>query len=279
MKDIAPGLLDKIQKDFAEALAKSPVAKRLDDLIEKGLATHGDSLKYAQEVGDILRKVFAKHLTADALPDGRMYYNIAKRILEPTLTSEHHIVANMAARVQEVLNANAGLGLKGIKPPPDEWRIKGIVDRLAVEEDFDKIKWILDEPIRNFAQHVVDETVRVNADFHFESGMSPTITRTVVSETCDWCDKLAGVYKYEDVKETGNPVFMRHERCDCLVEYDPGDGKKVNVHSKKAAGSAEDIAWQKQVAKKREERRAEDAEWNKRAEAVAKAAAERRAKK
>ena len=221
MKDIAPGLLDKIQKDFADALAKSPAAKRLDDLIEKGLATHGDSLKYAQEVGDILRKVFAKHLTADALPDGRMYYNIAKRILEPTLTSEHHLVANMAARVQEVLNANAGLGLKGI------------IDRLAVDEDFNKIKWILDEPIRNFAQHVVDETVRVNADFHFESGMSPTITRTVVSETCDWCDKLAGVYKYEDVKETGNPVFMRHEHCDCLVEDDPGDGRKQNVHTKK----------------------------------------------
>ncbi len=35
------------------------------------------------------------------------------------------------------------------------------------------------------------------------------------------------------MKSTGNPVFQRHKYCRCLVEFDEGEGKVQNVHTKK----------------------------------------------
>lgn len=37
-------------------------------------------------------------------------------------------------------------------------------------------------------------------------------------------------FEYPDVPKD---VFRRHRYCDCTVEYDPEDGKKVNVYTKK----------------------------------------------
>ena len=232
-KDIVPSLMTKIRSEFNRDMKASPTIQNLIKSINSGTATHVQSQQYATEVGRILANVFKRTITADTLPDGRMYYNIAERILNSTLYRNHNLVAGAAAHVQETLNQRAGIGLKAIRPDFNKSRVEGMVKRLSDEVDFNNISWMLDDTIVNFTQSVVDETVRVNADFHFESGMSPTITRTVVSETCDWCESLVGTYLYEDVKETGHEVFKRHRKCDCLVTYDPGSGKKQNAHTKK----------------------------------------------
>ena len=92
---------------------------------------------------------------------------------------------------------------------------------------------MIGEPIINFAQAIVDDTVRVNADFQYKAGLSPKIIRTSTRKCCKWCDKLTGVYEYEEVSDNGNDVFRRHKYCKCLVEYAPGDGTKQNVHTKR----------------------------------------------
>lgn len=43
-------------------------------------------------------------------------------------------------------------------------------------------------------------------------GKHPTITRTMVGETCNWCRNLAGTHTYPDGK-----YFARHDNCDCLI--------------------------------------------------------------
>lgn len=40
----------------------------------------------------------------------------------------------------------------------------------------------------------------------------PTITRTLVGETCNWCRGLVGTHIYPDGK-----YFARHDNCDCLI--------------------------------------------------------------
>lgn len=40
----------------------------------------------------------------------------------------------------------------------------------------------------------------------------PTLTRSIVSETCQWCDSLAGTHTDPDPK-----YFARHDNCDCLI--------------------------------------------------------------
>ncbi len=49
---------------------------------------------------------------------------------------------------------------------------------------------------------------------------------------CAWCSRIAGRYDYEDVRDKGNDVFRRHERCRCTVDY-VCDGNRQDVWSKK----------------------------------------------
>ena len=232
VKDIAPELLKKIQEDFAERFARSEKIKRLAEKITGGAATYAEANEYAIETGELLAAAFKDNLSSDVLPDGKMYFNIGDRVVRIPMENNHRIVSEMTAEVQKGLNDVAGIGIAAQAPELNEDRIDGIVNRLSHEDDFDRVAWILQEPIVNFTQSIVDDAIRENADFHSRSGMSPKIIRRSTGKCCEWCDKLAGTYDYDSVKNTGNDVFRRHQRCRCTVNYVPVNGKVQNVHSK-----------------------------------------------
>lgn len=228
--DIVPELLERIQKDFNTELNKSNKLIGIRLLIDSGDATYADANEYAVEVGEILARVFKRHLKADILPDGKMYYNIAERILTPTLGFNHTLISQASAEIQEVLNRTVGLGIKGIEAPLNQDRIDSIINRVSVEENYEDVAWILDEPIVNFSQSVVDDVIETNVNFHGESGLSPTVTRVAHGhDPCDWCREMEGTYKYPDVPDG---IYGRHDRCRCTVEYDPGDSRRQNVWTK-----------------------------------------------
>lgn len=228
--DIVPELLDKIQKDFNTELSKNKKVSRIRKLIDSGAATYADANEYAIEVGEILAKVYKRHLKADVLPDGKMYYNIAERILNPTLGNNHNLIAKASAEIQEVLNESVGLGIRGIETSLNQYRVDSIINRVSVEEEFENVAWILDEPIVNFSQSVVDDVIHANVEFHGQSGLSPTVTRKAHGhDPCDWCRSMEGTYKYPDVPDG---VYGRHDRCRCTVEYDPGDSRRQNIWTK-----------------------------------------------
>lgn len=249
--DIVPDLLDRIMSEFSTRVNNSKVIKEISGLIDAGTADYKTATRYATEIGRILSGVLKENITASTMPDGHMYYNIANRIMQSTLSRDHAMVADTTAHIQAILNNNAKIGIKPIKPPVNQSRIKGFVERLSNEPVVDDVAWILDEPIVNYSQSVVNEVMEANADFHMEAGMEPTIERTIVSDTCDWCKNLAGTYKYADVKRTGHPVFQRHLNCDCDVVYNPGDGKRINVHTKEIAGSEADRIGQERIRARR----------------------------
>ena len=59
----------------------------------------------------------------------------------------------------------------------------------------------------------------------------PTLTRSIVGETCKWCNDLAGTYTYP----TGE-VFLRHRDCNCLFKvsgYNTRNGLLKNYMKKK----------------------------------------------
>lgn len=237
MEDITPKMLEDIQADFDSIFEKSEKIKKIYEKMRAGTATYIDANEFAIETGEILSRVFQAHLSSDVLPDGRMYYNIAQRILQPTLENNYNLVSEVSMEVQEQINKANGIGIKAVKPELNQDRIDGIVDVVSGKGKYDDIAYMLGEPIVNFAQSVVDATVKANADFQYNAGMSPKIRRTVAGGCCDWCAKLAGTYNYEDVSDTGNPVFRRHKYCRCLVEYEEGGGKVQNVHTKKWSDS------------------------------------------
>src|SRR5690606_32457970 len=186
--DIVPELLEKIQKSFDTDIRKNEQLQKIQEMVANGTATYEQAYQYAQVVGETLAQAFEMHISSETLPDGHMYYNIANRILKPTLNRNYIIVAAVSVEIQEILNRKAGLGLRGIRPQINQMRIDSIIEKIVSEEVFDDVAWMLAEPIVNFTRSVVDDTIETNADFQYQVGLYPRIIRIAKgSEVCEWC--------------------------------------------------------------------------------------------
>ena len=228
--DVLPGLLKEIQAKFEAEFGKSKVVEDAFKKLKAKKATYSTANDFAIEVGEILARVLQSVLTADRLPDGKMYYNIAKRLLEPVLGNNYKTVADYAVKVQSGLNEKAKIGLNAKKPVLNQNRIDGFINRLSSEDDFNEVKWVLDEPVVNFTQAVIDDTIKANAEFQYSAGLNPTIERRTFGRCCEWCEGLSGTYNYPHVPED---FYHRHQRCRCTIEYDPKTGRRQNSWSKK----------------------------------------------
>lgn len=230
-KDIVPGLLELIENEFNEKTLNSREVKKAIQALKEKKATYKDANEFAIEIGDILSETLNTHITIGTLPDGKMYYNIADRIMNTTMQKNFDLITGYAMDVQAELNQVAGLRLKGQKPKLNQSRIDGIIERLSTAEDFENIKWILGEPIKNYSQSIVDDMVRTNAEFQAKAGLGPKIIRKPDGSPCDWCRNLVGEYDYNEVSDQGNDVFRRHDYCRCTVIFEPRKGNSATVHS------------------------------------------------
>ena len=221
MEDMAPALLERLQALFENNMSTSRAGALLEK-IAAGKAGYADAGDYAEEVGRALADAFA-FITGADLPDGRMYWNIADRVVRPLLEEDHALVSAAAVQVQQTLNAAAGLGLKAQAAPMDEDRVAGLLNKLAAAVRYDDVADLLNEPVITFSRAVVDETVRRNIEFQGKAGLNPKIIRRTSGKCCEWCSRMAGSYSYPNVPRD---VYRRHARCRCSLEYDPGSGRR-----------------------------------------------------
>lgn len=230
MKDISPELLRDIQDTYSKLLEKNNVIAGIKKKIKNKTINYYDALEYARLTGEAYASAFKVVLSSDVLPDGKMYWNIAQSVVRPTLEDMYDKASNIAQITQKQLNEAAGIGIKAIKVTNREERIEGLLNRLASEENYDDVSWILDRPVVTMAQSVIDDSVKINSQFQYKAGMKPKIIRTAAGGCCKWCTVRAGVFIYPDVPDD---VYRRHENCNCSVVYNPGDGKKYqDVHKK-----------------------------------------------
>ncbi|HEM4294144.1 TPA: hypothetical protein U1X32_001616, partial [Streptococcus suis] len=222
--------LREVQEKFETSYGKSEVVRRAFEELKEKRASYVTVNDFALEVGDILAEALSSSVTGDRLPDGKMYYNIAQRLLTDTLGRNFELVSGYAGQVQEDLNRSAKIGLQVQVPEVNQDRIDGLVNRLSSEDEFNKVAWLLQESIVNFTQSIVDDSIKANADFHAKAGLTPKVVRKESGNCCRWCRAVVGVYNYPDVPKD---VWRRHNRCRCTVEYDPKNGKVQNVHSKR----------------------------------------------
>ena len=229
VEDIVPSLLKKIKSEFEGARLDSEVLKDLLSKLHHSKASYLDANQYAIEIGEILSKALGASLTNETLPDGKMYYNIAQRVLTDVLERNYELVSDYTEQVQKNLNSEAKIGLTAQVPELNQDRIDGLVNRLASEESFDDVRWLLEEPVVNFTQSIIDDSIQKNAEFHHKSGLQPEIVRKSAYHCCEWCQEVQGIYKYPRVPKD---IYRRHQRCRCTVDYDPKSGKVQNVWSK-----------------------------------------------
>lgn len=225
--DIVPELLNELETSFRTKYSVDSRIRNLLKRMEAGKGTYLDANKYAIRCGVLLSQTFGVRIDASMLPDGTMYFNIADRTVRPMLEQNYRLVADYCESVQKTLNRSAGLGLNPIRPELNDSRIRGLVD-LLTEGPFDEVKKYLGDPVVNFSQSVVDDSIQSNAEFHSRTGMNPKIVRRAEYGACEWCVALEGVYDYPCDPE----VFQRHENCRCTTEYEPGNGKAQDVWTK-----------------------------------------------
>ena len=214
-EDIAPALLSKVQKAFNQGLKSRGIGdiKAVKKLAsEKKVRIHD----YATKVGDALSEAYGKAITVDVLPDGTLYYNIAEKVVKPTLEEAYTMVSDVADEVQIAQNRAIGLGLKPIRPPIEVERLAGLIDAMT-SGWFEDAEVYLDEPVKNLVNHFADHHLESNASFLSNSGVTTLVIRTAEAGCCEWCAARAGTY--EDYEEAQfNEAFSRHEGCRCSLE-------------------------------------------------------------
>lgn len=228
--DIAPELLKEIQEDFNKQLEQNQRIAEIQSKIDKGVATYKEANEYAIEVGEMLASAFQNNLSSAVLPNGRMYYNIAQKVIRPNMLNNYDLVTAVTNNIQAALNKAANIGIKAITPQLNEDKVDGIVRKVSNAEQFDDVAAVLNEPIVTFTQSIIDDAIKANAEFQSKAGLQPKIVRTMAGGCCKWCQEVAGTYRYPD--EVPKDVYRRHQNCRCTVEFHPKDGKVQNVHSK-----------------------------------------------
>ncbi|OJG31482.1 hypothetical protein RT42_GL000697 [Enterococcus cecorum DSM 20682 = ATCC 43198] len=250
-------MLRNIQNDFDKEKENSELVQQLLQILEEGQANYRNVNAYAVETGELLAKVLNKNITAEILPDGKMYFNIADRVLNTTLQHNHKLITDYSMEVLSQLNKNKKIGITVKKPPINQDRIDSLVNKLVSKDDFELVKFVLKEPIVNFSQSIVDDTIEINADFHIESGMSPKLKRKAEKNACKWCKDLDKIYEYRNLEDKS--VFSRHDNCRCTVEFFPDGEKsknKQNIHSKRIIKArSEDLKRISNEAKKKSNNR------------------------
>lgn len=236
-KDIVPGLLEDINKSLDKKTEESLVIKEKILKLKNKKADHIDSNEFAQEVGEILSSAFRENITEEMLPNGKIYYNIIDRVLNPNLKNNYDIINEYAKNIQEDLNKKAGIGLKAMDAEFNQNRADGIIESVLKKDDYSTMINELCSSVENFSRAIVDDFIEKNADFHSKAGLKPIIERKMHGGACSFCKPLAGAYDYEEAKRLAqidskrNP-FARHRHCRCTVTYNPRNGKnKEIVHS------------------------------------------------
>lgn len=220
-EDIVPALLEQVQAEFERGCKTNPRIQRCLQRLEDGTATLFDASQYAQGLGEQLAAALQTCITEDALPDGRMYYNIADRIIRTTLVQNYNLTNEMAAQIQVLLNDRENIHIKPVKAPCPSERIKSVVDSLTEEDvEFSAVQLRMDAPIRNISQSFYEDYVAENAKFRYEAGLDTHIVRRASAKACAWCQRLAGNYLYPD--DIPDDVFRKHDNCGCAVFYQSG---------------------------------------------------------
>lgn len=235
-------ILAEVQKQFTDSLKQDKRLMNLAKRIRDG-TNYSDANDYAVRLGELLSEA----LTDNTAGFSYVARDIAEAVLPPMFKLDYDLMSVVVQTVQNNINKAAGIGLAAQVPEYDAPRIAGLIDAVANTQSPDQLQTMLAEPVVNFTQSIVDYAVRDNARVQSKAGLQAYIVRSAeayktvtrphivrskkgkiytynrtYTEPCKWCAALAGRYVYDEVRDSGNDVFRRHESCRCTVTYELG---------------------------------------------------------
>ncbi|MBQ7071730.1 MAG: hypothetical protein IJM87_10705 [Ruminococcus sp.] len=247
--DIGQELYEKIKAEFEGRVSANGYIKAVTKRIAEGTATMNDVSLYAKALGSEVRLAIAYNISAEVLPEGQMFYNIAQKILDPLLHDNHSMVNDIAAEVQKKLDDRHGIRIKPQKAPFPEDRL-GSVLSAASEQGLDEatMKRRMSAPAETMTQSFADDYMKENAKFRTRAGFKEYIVRKEDGKCCEWCSKLAGRYLYPE--STPHDVFRRHDNCGCSVTYEDGEMRQDAWSKRTWQASPEELAERRELEEK-----------------------------
>ena len=244
VQDVVPALNERVQSSFKGYCLKDRRIAQVSKRIRDGTASFRDAHTYAESIGENLSRALVENLTESTLPDGKLYYNIAKRIVTPSLEENYNLVNDLSSEVQRIIDKTQGVGVNAIRADFPSDRISGLIDKMTADDiTLERATSWLREPIVNNSEAFADDFIKANAEFRSGAGLKTIITRSVEFGCCEWCSALAGSYDYDKAPDE---IYRRHEFCRCVVSY---HSEKIsqNVWTKKQwETSPEDIERRKE---------------------------------
>ena len=176
MNDVSPEILEAVKKQFDKEFYSNAKIKKIYEKVRKGKASFSEMKRFAEMAGDILSEALDKVFTSGDLPDGKLYQNIAEKVITPMLQQNHSLVNEVCGYVMDDKNAAAKIGVKAVTAGFNADRAEKIA-QIAANSGGVKKGSKAAQLITNMSLSFVDEFIQANADLHKDLGMVPQIQR------------------------------------------------------------------------------------------------------
>lgn len=230
MADIGAELLGKIRAEFQKTCKADKYIQSVLKKIDGGTAKMEEVAMLSKQLGFRASQAIGAHVNVAALPDGKMYYNIADTILTGVLKDNYDVINSAAAECQKALDSQTGINITPQQAAFPTERVQAVVNAASVPDIAEEVMIRrMTAPAQNITESFYNDYVQTNVKFRSDAGLDCYIIRNDHGGCCEWCAKLAGKYHYpEDVPKD---VYRRHDNCGCTVTYLNGR-KAQNVWSK-----------------------------------------------
>ena len=129
MKDITPELQKSVLSDFYNMVEEDTKIQAILAGEDKR-ATLTQVSKHAERLGEYAVRSLEKNLTDETLPDGTLYWNIAKGVIPQLMQEVQTVAIDMAVSVQ-TREEKAGIGLKPVRPAFNQERIEAVMNKVV----------------------------------------------------------------------------------------------------------------------------------------------------
>ncbi|MDO4834543.1 MAG: hypothetical protein Q4A40_05855 [Bacillota bacterium] len=233
MNDVAPILLESVQKYFDMWFYADKEVKKIYKKVQNGTATFEEMKRFSERAGYILNKALEAVFTADKLPDGKLYQNIAEKVITPMLKQNHELISEACGYVADDMNKAAGIGITAVTATFNAGKAETVA-RIASNCNGVKAGNKAAQLVENAVMSMVDDFIRVNLEFQKELGLAPRIQRIYHGgkNHCEFCASLQYSGEY-NVPEMPDGIFRRHRSCRCTLIYSPQKGQYQDPWSKK----------------------------------------------
>lgn len=230
MADIGAELLGKIRAEFQKTCKADKYIQSVLKKIDGGTAKMEEVAMLSKQLGFRASQAIGAHVNVAALPDGKMYYNIADTILTGVLKDNYDVINSAAAECQKALDSQTGINITPQQAAFPTERVQAVVNAASVPDIAEEVMIRrMTAPAQNITESFYNDYVQTNVKFRSDAGLDCYIIRNDHGGCCEWCAKLAGKYHYpEDVPKD---VYRRHDNCGCTVTYLNGR-KAQNVWDK-----------------------------------------------